>query len=434
MALKDLKLLSRDKVGLFFMLGFPILMGIFFGFVMGNIGGGSKSTKLAIAVVDEDNSPMSDKFVAALEKVESLEVTKLDRAVAQDRVRQGNLLAMIAIPKKFGETAGIMWADPPPLQIGLDPSRAAEGAMLEGMVMQSMGELISARFQDPAGMRGFINQTKEQIAGDESISPTMRPLLSAMMGSFDMMFDSLEKVQENTEEGSQEGPMAGGMQMANIERVDVTREIKPGSQAAIVQKLRSKWDISFPQSMVWGILGCVAGFATLTVRERTLGTLTRLQVAPVARWQILAGKGVGCFIAVVTVMTLMILVGTALGMRPRSWPLLMLASVCTAFCFVGIMMLLSLVGKTEQATGGAAWGALTVMAMFGGGMIPYAFMPPFMKSMADYDPVKWAVVSVEGAIWRGFTVQEMLMPCGILLGFGAVSLALGSWLISRRTA
>ena len=74
-----------------------------------------------------------------------------------------------------------------------------------------------------------------------------------------------------------------------------------------------------------------------------------------------------------------------------------MAAVSTAFCFVGIMMLLSLVGKTEQATGGAAWGALTVMAMFGGGMIPIAFMPSFMANISNYDPVKWAVLSVEGA-------------------------------------
>ncbi len=430
MALKDLKLLSRDKVGLFFMLGFPILMGIFFGFVMGNIGGGSKSTKLAIAVVDEDNSPMSDKFVAALEKVESLEVTKLDRAVAQDRVRQGNLLAMIAIPKKFGETAGIMWADAPKLQLGLDESRQAETAMLEGMVMQSMGDLISARFQDPNAMRGFLDDAKKGIAAVESMSPATKLLLSGMMGSFDSAFDSLTKLQ--TDGDASQGPMANGIQLADIERLDVTRKLEPGSQAALIKKINSRWDISFPQSMVWGVLGCVAGFATLTVRERTLGTLTRLQVAPIARWQILAGKGVGCFLAVLGVIALMMTVGTALGMRPKSWPLLALAAVCTAYCFVGIMMVLSLFGKTEQATGGAAWGALSVMAMFGGGMIPIAFMPDFMAKLSNFDPVKWAVQSVEGAIWREFTLAEMAKPCGILIAVGTVSLAIGSFVITKR--
>ena len=50
-----------------------------------------------------------------------------------------------------------------------------------------------------------------------------------------------------------------------------------------VNKLRSKWDISFPQAMIWGILACAAGFAISIVRERKQGTFLRLQVAPVSR-------------------------------------------------------------------------------------------------------------------------------------------------------
>lgn len=430
MALKDLKLLMRDRVGVFFMLGFPIIMGIFFGNVMGNVGK-SDEAKIEIAVVDEDNSAMSQKLIESLSDSKVLQIQHLDRTTAQNRVRQGNLLAMIAIPEGFGETAGIMWADPPALEIGADPSRTAESAMLEGMIMQSMGGLISERFSDPQGMRGFVDDAKEQIAADETISPVRKALLQTMMGSVTSMFDSLASVQQDGER--QAGPM-GGMQIANVKQVDVTREYTPGSSADTVRKLNSKWDISFPQSMVWGVLGCVAGFATLTVRERTLGTLTRLQVAPVARWQILAGKGVGCFIAVLSVVLIMMVVGTLLGMKPNSWPMLILAAVCTAFCFTGIMMLLSLLGKTEQATSGAAWGVLTVMAMFGGGMIPYAFMPKFMKTLSNYDPVKWAVQSVEGGVWRNYSLSEMLLPCGVLVTVGAVSLVLGSVLISRQTS
>ena len=277
MALKDLKLLFRDKIGLFFMLVFPVVMGVFFGSIMGGGGGGGKKAKMKVAVIDEDNSDMSQKFVAALKKIDTVEVVESERQMAQDSVRKGGMVAMIALPDGFGETAGVMWADPPKLQLGLDPSRQAETAMLEGMVMQSMGDLISARFQDPSSMRTFIDDAKETIANDESISPITRPLLSAMMNSFDSVFDNVEQLQSKGDGGDQ-GPMANGIQLADIERLDVTKQIEPGSQADLVSKLRSKWDVSFPQSMVWGVLGCVAGFATLTVRERSLGTLTRLQV------------------------------------------------------------------------------------------------------------------------------------------------------------
>ena len=53
MAMKDLRLMSRDWLGLFFIVGFPILMGIFFGSMYGGVGG-SGSASLRVAVVDED--------------------------------------------------------------------------------------------------------------------------------------------------------------------------------------------------------------------------------------------------------------------------------------------------------------------------------------------------------------------------------------------
>ena len=54
-----------------------------------------------------------------------------------DRVRRGQLVGMIAIPKGFGETAGILWMEGPAIEVGIDPSRKAESGMLQGMIMQA---------------------------------------------------------------------------------------------------------------------------------------------------------------------------------------------------------------------------------------------------------------------------------------------------------
>ena len=82
-----------------------------------------------------------------------------------------------------------------------------------------------------------------------------------------------------------------GFQLARIETIDVTRQFPKDSAEALVSKLRSKWDISFPQAMIWGILACAAGFAITIVRERKQGTFLRLQVAPVSRAQIARRQG-----------------------------------------------------------------------------------------------------------------------------------------------
>ena len=106
---------------------------------------------------------------------------------------------MIALPKGFGETAGIPWMESPAIELGLDPSRKAETGLLEGLVMQAAGKLMMERFQDPATMRGVVKQGRDEIADADDISPLMKPVLVQMMDSLDAFMESWEQV-EATEE------------------------------------------------------------------------------------------------------------------------------------------------------------------------------------------------------------------------------------------
>ena len=49
------------------------------------------------------------------------------------------------------------------------------------------------------------------------------------------------------------------------------------------------YEISFPQSILWGVLSCMAAFAIGIVRERASGSWLRLRVAPLTRAPILLG-------------------------------------------------------------------------------------------------------------------------------------------------
>jgi ABC-2 type transport system permease protein len=119
------------------------------------------------------------------------------------------------------------------------------------------------------------------------------------------------------------------------------------------------------------------------------------------------------------------------GVRVASWPALVAAVGCSAFCFVGIMMFMSVLGKTEQAVAGAGWAILLVMSMTGGGMVPLMMMPTWMYKIGSISAVKWSVLALEGAIWRGFGPAEMMFPLGVLLGIGATGLAVGTLILSR---
>lgn len=430
MAIKDLRILFRDRLGAFFILVFPILMGLFFGLIMGGNSGGSTAA-MRIVVVDQDQSEMSRKFIESLKKNEAVSIELANLEWARDGVRKGSRIGLVVLPKGFGDTAGILWSTPPQIQLGIDPSRLAEAGMIQGFVMEAMGSLVGERFRQPKQFKPLIEDAKKQLDSDNEVNPLTRRLMSNYFQSLETLMDSMAGIQvaEDSELSLKTG---GNFQFADIQSLDISKEIDPNSQAGQLQKLRSRWDISFPQAMMWGVLGCVAGFSISVARERTLGTMVRLQVAPLSRFQILAGKALACFIAVIGVIGMLTLLGIGLGMRPANFMALAVAAISIACCFVGIMMTLAVLGKTEQSVSGIGWAANMVMAMLGGAMIPVMFMPAFLQSASVVSPITWSILAIEGAIWRQYTMAEMVFPCLILIGIGATGFVIGTQVLSRK--
>lgn len=58
-------------------------------------------------------------------------------------------------------------------------------------------------------------------------------------------------------------------------------------------------------------------------------------------------------------------------------------------------------------------------------MIPQFLMPDWLKLIGGISPGKWAVLSIEGAIWRDFTLLEAALPLAVLLLVGALGMAIG---------
>lgn len=423
-ALKDIRLLLRDRMAAFFVLGFPLLMGLFFGLMM-NPGSGGKKSKMKVAIVDQDQSKYSKLLVQALEQNENIAVEVDQADEARSSVQSGKRVAMLVVPKGFGETAGMFWEKQPAIQLGVDPSRSAEGGMLEGFIMEAVGGLVGKRMTNPTEMLGSTQQLIDEVKESQDLSADRKTLLLDFFGEFDGFINSLSKVQsENTEQSSEESVDQVGFQIASIEKVDVTVQVDPNTVEGQVRKMRSRWDISFPQAMLWGILGCVAGFAISIAKEREDGTLLRLCVAPISRGQLLCGKALACFLSAIGVMVMMTVVGYFLGLRPLSYPKLGVAAFSVAICFVGIMMVLSTLGKSVQSVSGIGWASNMIMAMIGGCMIPIMFMPEFIATISVLSPVRWALQSLEGAIWRDFTWMQLISTVSVLWAIGIAGLAI----------
>jgi ABC-2 type transport system permease protein len=436
LALKDLRLLLRDKMGFFFTLIFPLMYAVFFGLIMGGMNDEGGASAIPILVVDEDRTAGSARFLERLKRTEGIGVEPAESLeAAVDQVARGRRAAYLRIAAGFGAASErIFWGEPQRIELGVDPSRSAEAGMLQGIVMKVAFTGFQEIFSDRQAMQRNTDLARAALAQATDMDPASR----SVMGGF---FDSLDRVMGEVgappawggAEGSAGAADAAGAG-AGWQPVEVvTRPITRSRSAG--PRITNSFTISFPQAIVWGVMGAAAAFGISMVSERTGGTLARLRVAPISRTHVLAGKALACFITIVTVATFLLAVAMLFfGVRPglAALPHLVVTVAAIGVAFVGIMMLLSVLGRSEAAAGGIGWAALVVMAMLGGGMIPLFLLKGWMRTLSHASPVKWAILSMEGVLWRGFDTTALLLPWTILVAVGVVTFAVGAWVFARR--
>jgi ABC-2 type transport system permease protein len=365
--IKDLRLLARDRGAVFLTFAWPLLLAIFFGAL--GFGGGSSEEEhrsMTVLVIDDDSS---DASVALLERLEAdprVELQPASLADARERVRTGAAPAYLRIPDGFGDAPSHLFDPVAPhrhVEFGVDPRRRAEAELLAGAAKLAAWQALA----------------RELPGGDEHPEPIT------------IDYHSLE------------------------------------SSHAHVARPPSPYAVTFPQGIIWAVLACAATFAVSLVEEHKRGTLLRLAIAPVSRLTILAGKAGACLVAIVITQIVLLLVAVlGFGVRPQSPALLALALAATAIGFVGVMTLLAVLGRRTQSAAGLSWAVLMLMAMLGGGMLPLFLMPSWLQSIAAASPVAWALTAIEGAVWRGFSLAELALPCAALLLLGGVCLAIGT--------
>src|SRR5918993_5574734 len=414
LAVKDLRLLLRLRAGLFFTFVWPLLIAVGFGFILS--GPSSGQSKISVALVDEDHTPGAAAFLARLEGTSELETAGTARAEAEESVRTGRRRAYIAVPSGFGLAAErLFYGAPPTVQLGLDPSHAAERGMMEGVLMKYATQGMQEVLSDPqAGHRAVENALKT-LHGDRRADPDVAATV-VFLGELDKYLQRKQRV----------GSAAAGTPASDGSAWMPLHVVKHEVTGARVGP-RHTFEFTFPQGVVWGLIGCIMSFAVGLVVERTHGTLVRLQTAPLTRTAVLAGKGLGCFLTAIVLQAIMFALATLVfQVHVHSFGGLLLATMSAAAAFVGIMMLVAAIGRNEQSTSAAGWAILMPMSMIGGAMIPLFAMPPWLVRLSDISPVKWAILAFEGATWRAFAPAEMLLPCGILIGVGLVAFALGT--------
>ena len=94
---------------------------------------------------------------------------------------------------------------PATLELGIDPSRTQERAMVEGLVSQAAFEQLMGSFQDAASLRAFATQARHMLETSGGLGFLQRAAALAMLEDMERQADRIAGGQQPSGAPAQAG-------------------------------------------------------------------------------------------------------------------------------------------------------------------------------------------------------------------------------------
>ena len=173
------------------------------------------------------------------------------------------------------------------------------------------------------------------------------------------------------------------------------------------------------------------------VREREVGTLEQLNVTPVARWELIAGKLLPY--AVIGLVDVLLVIAVALfwfevPLR-GSFALLMLMCVVYLLTTLGLGLFVSTISSTQQqAMMTSSFFFLIPMVFLSGFVFPIDNMPEWIQPVTYLIPLRYFLVILRGIFLKGIGLETLWPQALALLAWGVAILTLAVLRSSKRLA
>lgn len=358
----NVRRLSKDRTGLFFVVIFPFLLI----FVLGATFGSGFTPRVGVAAAQ---APLADEIVQRLRSVEGIEVQTFASADAmREAVLLGDLEGGFVIPHSYdadlrdGRPVEMPW-------VSLPTGAGGDLSLIVASVVDQQSSLVNAARL--AQERGAADSFDEALARARAASETI-PIV---------------EIRTSTA-GNPEGS---------------------GLSTAAAQELTL---FVFVTSL---------SAASMLVESRRLGVSRRMIASPTSIATVLTGEALGRF-AIALLQGLLIVLGSTVlfGIDWGNLGTVILSVALLSLAATGAAMLFGALMRSEQQAGAVGVFVGLALAALGGSMVPLEIFPPVMERIAHLTPHAWALGAMDDAITRGATPAEAWRDLTVLAIYGVV--------------
>ena len=169
------------------------------------------------------------------------------------------------------------------------------------------------------------------------------------------------------------------------------------------------------------------------LNERTWGTWDRLRTSPARLGEILLGKALPMYGAIVLQQTILFgFAAIVYGLRPAGgWWALFVAGLAWSACVLLLGTAVSTLAHTPAELSAAGDVSAIITTILAGALVPGALLPSWLRHLAPASPGYWAMASYRAALVG--PIGALGRPLAVLAAFGLLGIFIGIT-IDRRKA
>ncbi len=377
MVKKDLKSFVREPATIFMLLLFPLVVTMTFGVAFGGIGT-ENNTQFKVGVVNMDANSTdhvwSDWFVGNLTKYNGTTVISYaTNETGQSDLLNGNLHALILIPKGFGDSIVSYWSSP-----------------VDG--------------------KDWENTTVELYldSGSMMASSAIPPMV--------------QQVLYTTIYGNQ----VGSMQLP----------VEIGSPSMVYVSDLSQWDFMAPGIFAFAAIFMIMTVAQSLTVERDGGILARMATTPVTSSEFILSRALSYVLVGIAQVSIVFGASFAIGYRPNTdaYGLAFAFLIVLVFCLtsVGMGLFTAVISKSTDVAAGVSF-IFIMPQMFFGTFMP---LGGITETLGAFMPSSYVTHALTTLFLRGAPIGTLSIWIDLLV-VSVVSitmLSLGALLFRKRTA
>ena len=398
--IKDVKLLTRDRVGLSMMFGMPIVLAV----VITSLQSGAfeliNENKLALIVCNKDSGVKSTEFIKSIEDSKHFKITFVDKNTNTSDLKllmhKKEILVAVEIPENFSKK-----------------------------IIENANQIASKALQESE-----LNTKIPAVKNEESISMLFQPVLQkAHLETINASLStSLQVIQNKQILNAIYMSINGSKIDKNLENEIVNKQVKIkkiSTSKAFNRNIPNATQHNIPAWTIFAMFFIVTSLGSIVVKERISGSFIRLKTLPTNFYVSLLSKQITyvivCLLQVFIIFSIGVYLFPILDLPKLNMPFdlfsLALVSLVCAWCAVSYAICVGIFAKTQEQANGFGAISIVILSALGGLLVPGFAMSQSFQNIIALSPLHWCLEAYYDLFLEGANFKDVLKNLAAIFGF-----------------